>query len=248
MAKNKVYPIPPITEAVVEFRFEDRQSASSLETLNSKFAKFYENEQRLTNQTVTVEIAEDKIQTESNMFFRRSNAAEDQICMLFNDKIAISQLAVYPGWDIFFARLSRDWAVCRKFWGYRKLTRIGMRFINRIDVPEKDEVCTYEEFLNVHIALPSFLDPSDNYALRVEKKFNDPISKVIINSAPIASPFPNCGAFLLDLDLGCTEELPQKDELIFDLLTKMRHLKNSIFEASITNKTRERLDDGIWLQ
>lgn len=247
MAEQKSYPVPPITEAVIEIRFEDSRELANLQSIAYKLEKYYGLREKTENRSYNIDLAIGELKTSVDTIIRLTNNDQDQIAILAPDKIIVSQLAVYPGWQTFYDRFLRDWKACKSVFGYRKITRVGMRYINRIDVPPQEGICRYEDYLALHVKLPDFLDPARNFSLRIEKPFDAPKCIVAVASNPMPSPFPHCGAFLLDIDAGCTEAVPQRDDALMELLENLRHLKNQVFEASITDLSRERLKDGIWL-
>jgi uncharacterized protein (TIGR04255 family) len=235
------YPYPPITEAAIDIRFEQILSDDEQSKISKKLAPFYSLEKVEINRGVQVNINPDgpKVTQQEQKIIRRSNNDQNEIFLAAGQSIIVSQLAVYPGWDAFIRRFSRDYAVFKKITGYRKVARIGLRYINRIDVPVSSGVAKYENYLNLHIALPSVLDPVLTFSFQVKKIFKEIGCEVVINSASIPSPLPNCVAFVIDIDVGKHINVPQLDNDIAAFLEQARHLKNEIFEGSVTDSARK---------
>src|SRR6202007_3259742 len=82
---------------------------------------------------------------------RLSTEDQTQIVLAWPAQFVFSQLAPYPGWDVFFERFRRDWGLWKRTLGYRKITRIGVRYINRIDIPAAiTPIIQQEDYLNIY--------------------------------------------------------------------------------------------------
>lgn len=62
---------------------------------------------------------------------------------------------------------------------------------------------------------------------------------LLLNEAIIPPPGDNIVSVLLDIDLFCTVNFPGNENTHWNLLEKLRIRKNEVFEACITDKTRE---------
>ncbi len=244
------YPYPPITEAVVELRFDSPVSDAMLRKAAGKFSQHYPNEQMQVTKGIKVDLGaataefEDKGKT-----YKRSSDDEAEILLLGEQNFAVSQLAVYPGWDRFHERFVRDWSVFKRVAGFRKLVQIGMRFINRIDVPfDTEGLAHHERYLTLRIALPNEYPHTTGYSLYAQLPIEAAKCVANVNSGAVPSPLPEFGSFLLDIDLVRTVDVPQRDEDIGIVLALMREEKNRLFETLITDAARERFFDEQPLQ
>jgi uncharacterized protein (TIGR04255 family) len=233
------YSNPPITEAVIEIRFSNPCGEELQTKLSSKLAKFYPVLSDLTQQRVGVDLVQQSIVQDSTRLFRRSNNDVDQIVLIGAANFITSNLAPYTGWDEFFGRFKRDWDELKKVYGYQKIERVGVRYINRLDIPTTQRVANEDAFLKVYIKCPDILEPKLGYSFQIVKPIDDIKCMAVINSASIESPIPDSVAVMLDIDIGRTLEVPQKDDDIFALINSIRISKNTIFEASITDEARK---------
>jgi uncharacterized protein (TIGR04255 family) len=152
----------------------------------------------------------------------------------------ISQLAPYPGWDGFFRRFVRDWTIWKKSAGYRKVGRVGVRYINRIDIPLAGRPVIEEtEFLNVYPHIPKELGPTNAYGVQAVLPILDINCRLTLNSSVVPSPLLNHVSFIIDQDIAKEVDTPQSDENLYELLNAIRLKKNEIFEACITDRARE---------
>lgn len=238
------YAHPPITEAVIEICFDTSLEPAQLEKISSKFGSNYPEQQIVTNFEVAVgaDINErDALRADFKQAagYRRSSSDMTQLMVLWGSKFIISQLAPYPGWAVFFERFERDWKKWRKVAGNRKITRIGVRYINRIDIPSPEAFAEHEEFLNIYPRIPNNIGRLNEYAVQAQFTIVEMECKLTLNSAVVESPLLDHISIVVDQDIAKVGVPPQGDEEIFKLLNDIRIKKNSVFEECITNRSRE---------
>jgi uncharacterized protein (TIGR04255 family) len=242
MEGNQTYPTPPITEAVLEFRFAVERSAADLERFSRKLAKYYPTETVSENLTYGLGSRDPKVER-VDAVRRRANSDESEICVLTPTTLSVSQTALYPGWEPFFLRIEKAYKLYKDEFGYSKVERIGLRYINRIDIPIEDGLAQNEQYIALHVSLPPLLDPTNGFHFAVQKNFEDEGLSVIINSATTPPVLPEMASLLLDIDLFTIGAPPQKDIDLINFLDLMRRKKNSIFEACVTDAARQRFYD-----
>jgi uncharacterized protein (TIGR04255 family) len=240
------YKKPPITEAVIEIRLAAPLDAAELAKTSSDFRAYYPLEQSVKNVGVALGLpsapeGKPTAQINEENGYRRNSLDLTELIVLWRRAFSISQLAPYPGWEAFFTRFRRDWGVWKQRLGYRTIARIGVRYINRIDIPlpGNEPVIEEAEYLNVYPHFPKELGPTMAYGVQAVLPLADIDSKLTLNSSIVPSPLLGHAAFLFDQDVAREQEPPQRDEDIFDLLNQIRDRKNSVFEACITDRTRE---------
>lgn len=232
------YKRPPITECVVEFRFSDQLEFEAIQKRVDKFKRFYPNE--IQNLEFTGEFSDQGFKgSQQFVGVRLSTSDELQILMINRTNFIVSQLAPYTGWEEFSRRVRRDVEMFIDHFGRRTFDRVGMRYINRIDIPlEKISVETY---LNIYPKVPSLPGEavSNAFALTTTQTLADRRLGVTLQSASTESPVPKALSFVLDIDVFKDVEIPKRTDQIVELLETMRATKNEVFEASITPETRE---------
>ena len=244
-APSMLYEHPPITEAVIGINFSSPIKQATLSSVNKKFQRRYPHHQTVSNLNIAIVELGDKQINKSTADVNQENghrlSTEDmtELLLLWPSSFSISQLSPYHGWDHFFDRFVKDWGVWKKLVGFQTINRIGVRYINRIDIPITGPIVEYEKFLNVYPKLPGMLNPTEAYAIQTSSHLKDIDSRLILNSAVVPSPILDHASFLIDLDISKESNLPQNDNDIFDLLKKIRVKKNAIFEICITRRARE---------
>lgn len=240
---DQSYSKPPITEAVIQISIASTLGADDLNSVNQSFARLYPNHINVQNVGLAVEVPSEgqpKTQVQHHEAgHRRSIDDQTQVVVLWPTSFVISQLAPYPGWDEFFDRFDRDWALWKKVVGYKKISRIGVRYINRIDIPLTGPVTDYEKYLNIYPQVPEQLGPNLAYGVQVRLPISDLGCILTMNSSSTPSILLNHASFIFDQDIAKEAEVPQHDKDIYKLLGDIHIKKNEIFEACITDQARE---------
>jgi uncharacterized protein (TIGR04255 family) len=237
------YKRPPITEAVVEIRFAPPIDTADLGGASSRFAALYPRHEDVKTVGVQVGIppgggGEPTTQIDQQLGHKRSTSDLSEILVMMPLTFTMSQLAPYPGWNDFFGRFVRDWKVWKGAVGFRKIFRIGVRFINRIDIRIVENFIEEAEYLNIYPKLPEILGASTGYGVQVQLPIRDMGCSLVINSASVPSPLLDHGSILLDIDVSKSVDPPQNDEDIYGLLNSIRTKKNDVFEACVTDQAR----------
>lgn len=226
----------------MEFRYAEPMTAKRLLRLSEKIGKTYD-----------ATTAEEEVKFQLNLGSGSADVIErmpvakhtsrDQTELFIAKPCTLtwSRLAPYEGWDSFIARIAREYKIAATLGANRPLERIGLRFINRIDVPLDPDsgVFRYEDFIAVTVGLPDLFDPVASYQWRIDKVFSESKLMAVIQSATLMSEVPGTMGFLIDIDVGANEGLPSKHDDIFNRLSDMRALKNELFEVMITEHARE---------
>lgn len=238
------YKHPPITEAVIGVVFESNVDAGVVNKAQKKLEKAYPNHQQLRQIKMQFKVAHSAVDAtkefnEEDVGHRRSTNDQAEIAILQRNSITISQLAPYVGWDAFSQRFKRDWSLVKGVTGFRTIKQVGVRYINRVDIPFEGEGVRIGEYLTATANVPDGFGPLSGYSVSAEVRMTDIHCVLRLNTGAVPSPLPKCVSVILDLDLIRTEDVPQSDGDISEILEVMRDRKNAFFEASITQKARE---------
>jgi uncharacterized protein (TIGR04255 family) len=216
-----------------------------IDKADENFGRFYPHRQDARNVNVSVvmqpgpESEADTTVHKLETDHRRSSDDQTQIMILWPSLFVFSQLAPYPGWDAFFERFSRDWTLWKKVVGYRKISRVGVRYINRIDIPIIGNITHYEEVLKIYPEIPDELGPVLAYGIQTQLPYPEINGRITINSASVPSPLLNTSSFVFDQDIYTEINIPQTDDGLYKLLNQIHVKKNAVFEACITDRARE---------
>lgn len=115
-----------------------------------------------------------------------------------------------------------------------------MRYINRIDIPDKDVPVPIDKYLRFFPNFPVFdgRGAVDTFAINGNMPIENTNFRLILNAGSTDSPLVKTLSFLLDIDVSRETAMPQNDDSLWTVVEEIRELKNRIFEASITDDAR----------
>ncbi|MBW8303009.1 MAG: TIGR04255 family protein [Brevundimonas sp.] len=232
------YAKPPITEAVIEIRAGDPLAEAKVRKAAKAIGKRYRQTEELREFTMTV--GSNAPVASKVVGFRL--VSEDALFVAQPRKkgLAFSALAPYPGWTAFTAEFTEVWKLWKKGTGGQRTDRIGVRFLNRIDIPhEEGKTLDSDDYLSVGIRLPL---STGNFSNAWQVGSLCPVQgtrfMVRIQCGTVKAAILNAASYSLDLDFYCEVDVPQSDNDILALLDEVKPIKNRVFEECITDKTR----------
>lgn len=151
-----------------------------------------------------------------------------------------NRLAPYESWEKFSSDARAFWEIYTKICEPILITRVAVRYVNQLNIPAKQPI-ELKDYLRIAPEVSPALPQNTLQAFYMQLQIpqNDLNCMLVINEA-IAPPInPETVSVLLDFDLFRQETCKKSDEEIWDFLEQLHHRKNEVFEASITDKTRE---------
>ena len=245
MSKNreepKNYAKPPIIEAVIEVRFSDAANQEQLEKLLAKKKSNYTVQPQ---QDVSIKIYNDNsaisTSTEKRAIWYKLIDNEDisNIVQIKNDALSVSRLPLYEGWETLLEKFknSSDWYTHKKF---KSLSRIGVRYINRIDIPTTNGRLELSDYFNIYPNAPKENFPDLNHFLMQTISKLDSDRVLTINMRSVESILLNHTSFIFDLDISQTSNLPVSSAKLYETLDLIRGQKDKFFEDLLTEKCKE---------
>jgi uncharacterized protein (TIGR04255 family) len=133
-----------------------------------------------------------------------------------------------------------DWNIFFKSNESKEISQIGMRYINRIDVPVKNgaEAIKPEDFLTINPSFPNSLSQIKNFSIQSVVELADIGSQLKLSSQSVPSPILGYSSLLLDIDIIKNQDLPKSQKALNAYLDIARVKKNAIFEMCITDMSR----------
>ena len=248
------YARPPITEAIIELRFDPDISQDAL----AKFVRDVQGQYPTAKQSyeVTVELnipasgAEPAVTPKKSFAgYKITSQDEADLILLAADRIATVRLAPYCGWEQFLEIAQNNYAILKKICGYRKIVRVATRYVNRIDIPfsgsesvDASKSIDTTKYLLLEPRIPKIIPNVSLFASQFVGYVPEIDGKVLVNAATVSSPLIDHVSLLLDIDLFKDQNIPQKDDELWKLLATLRNQKNTLFEAFVTDQARELFD------
>jgi uncharacterized protein (TIGR04255 family) len=235
------YERPPITEAVIELRFAQAFPQTAIEDAAKRVRDeyFYQDPENMVQFTIGP-TSEKSAQRVAWNGIKLSSLDRADVLMFRTNSFVCSRLAPYPGWDAFRARASRGWNEWKRVAGTPELARIGVRYVNRIDVPlQNNPLIRIEDYLNLFPRLPHQMpEPMAGYTMQVVTPLEPGNYTLTLSSSSIPSPLIGFASFVLDLDVAREGTLPRRDDEIWKVLEEIRVHKNRVFEYCVTDQSR----------
>lgn len=236
----------PITEAVIDIRC-DLPPEATLDVLRQGVdVDIYPDVQNYYEISGVVDISESGVRGDAHSqqigYLFRDETKERAIVQSRSNGFAFSALPPYGDWDAFSSEALLAWGRYRDAVRPLRITRLGVRFINRIEIP-KDRV-EIKDYLRTAIDVSPYLPQMINsYFLQVQVPIPHYAASATVTSSLLNPEKGEATALLLDIDAWRATSIalgePQsRDEEVSEQLQSLRLAKNYVFEACITDATR----------
>jgi len=238
------YERAPITEAIIEVRCE-----LAPEVTLDDLAKVADSTQfTVAGPAIQVsgriEVSQEGIKGDTSgqqigYVFRRDDGLHVVQSRL--NGFSYSTLPPYGRWETFSSEAWAAWLDYHRTIQPLKATRLGVRYVNRIDIPQS--IIEIKDYLRTAIDLSPYLPQMmAGYFMQAVvplPRFN---AAATITSTVVPPPSPDFSSLILDIDTWRDIEilfsLPGANEDIRAQLEVLREAKNQVFEACITDATR----------
>ena len=243
---QKRYKKPPITEAILDLRvtLPEQISLERLRSMHSdvknrfptieSFDKGFSEPSKNSEKSLSVAALESQI----GFRFRSEDAL--QTLQVTTEGLSFNQLAPYESWEKFSNDFKTLWELYKEICEPKNVTRVSLRYVNQINIPIAESV-ELKEYLRIVPEVPSDLPQRSlqTFFMQVQIPQEDLDCMLIINEGITPPIKAGVVTVVLDLDLFRQQNWESSDEDIWRFLESLRHRKNEVFEASITDKTRE---------
>jgi len=250
MPSNRHYPNAPIIEAIIDLRVKlaHETTFEQLLPIKEAIATDYPKSQDLLTGEAHFEFGKNLNVTSTQELIGYGLISKENrfILQARLDGFALSALPSYDRWETFRDEAKRCWEIYRSHLEIEAITRVAVRYINRIDIPfaPAGETVQQEDYFHTfpQVADYAFTD-LELFAMQLHIPQPDMESMLILKQARIEAAKPETIAIILDIDLfQDRSQNPwsiEDNSTIWDFFEKLHHRKNDVFEASITDKTRE---------
>lgn len=242
MGTQRHYPNAPITEAIIDLRVElpETVKVADLEKVHAEEKAAYPTKKNRNLVIGQMQFGEQVAAATSSKHvgFLFTSKDEKQILQARLDGFTMSRLAPYERWESLRDEARRLWDVYRSFAKPTKVTRLAVRYINRLDLPLP--VPDLKEYLRtVPEVSPDLPQDLAGYFLHLRIPMNDIKSTLLVNQTIIEPSGPNVVSVVIDNDLYRDADVPQDEDAVWAFFEELRFRKNDVFESSITERTRE---------
>ena len=237
----------PIAEAVIEMRaraeapWEESEIRSRLVSLLPTYPHI--ESQHEFEHAMQVGPGQDMVQTHRDLGWRGlkcESADHVHIAQFSRDGFVLSRLRPYDHWGQFHAEAMRLWNIHCDVAQPVGIQRLGLRFINRIELSSDDS--RPNDYLHMPTEVLKEV-PLSRAGFFHRDVLGVPGYPYIVTIVRTVQPTQTGGSkglgLLLDIDVFTTESLGLRDDTVMQRLAEMRWLKNKVFFGSITEQALE---------
>ena len=231
----------PIVEAIIDFRVPRLENVTPdiFSSLETSIGERYSNKSpiQLFQGAFGVDNGRLLDPTQSQVEWGWRYQAENEVAQFRVDGFTFNKLVPYTSWDEVFTEAFRLWEIYRRFAKPTEVSRLAVRYINRMQLPGIDAIGRYLE------APPTIPAPIPQlfreFLTRVYVDDEATGASAVIVQALEKSIDPNSFSILLDIDAFHDVQLLPDDPSLPRIFNRLRILKNDIFYASVTERTVE---------
>ena len=244
--KFPALPHAPSVEAIIDIRVtpENRPDEESLKNfVQKKFCDYkFRDSQREIQYQVTVSPNQPPNQTIQDRGWKglRFQSKDQKYIAQFNrDGFTLSRLEPYQSWDLFRTEAMRLWDGYAEFVKPIKILRVGLRYVNRIQLPVGE--LNFKDYLDLAPSTPNVMDLPISGFMHQDTVLvpNYPYK---VNTIKTVQQPPTVGVgygLILDIDVFTTLPFDYDEANLKSHLAEMRWIKNKVFEGVITQKSKE---------
>ncbi len=240
MAERHHYSKPPLLEAVLELRLDQNFTDREFVRLKDRLERKYPTVEEIRTYQAKLE-ARGSVVDQGLVGFKMTAKSSVDVVVLQLNALVTSRLSPYFGWERLMAQVKENYEAVAKIVGFRRFSRIGARFVNRIDVPNKLLADRHVgDLLNMKIELPAGMASARGaYSLALNFVHHDSGLKVLAQVAVGDPALIDHTSVFVDLDCAIDNNIPSNVEQVWELIETMRDPKDNIFESLLTPEVRE---------
>lgn len=244
MIQREVFQHAPITEALLDIRvtLPEHMNLDLLATFHDDIRDRYPNKRERKLWTGNIELTDQGANVApphgGTIGYLFASLDGKNMVQARLDGFTFNRLKPYDRWETFREESHKLWQHYVKVAGPKQITRVALRYINRIEIPLpmrdfKDYILTVPEiapklpqslakfFMQLTIPIPEIA------ALALITETMEPVTET--------KKLP----FILDIDVIREAAFDVDGQEAWEVLDKLHELKNEVFFNSITPKTKE---------
>jgi len=249
MSIVSTYTKPPVSEALIDIRIDPLPltEVSFLESLHEKLHSDYPDKRPQKQWEGRFELREDVMASTQKAhgitvyLFESKN--KKRIVQYRLDGFTCNFLKpdpheAWPGWESLRVEAKRTWDIYAEALKVQMITRIAVRYINRIVIPSP--VVELSDYLATAPDVPKDFEYQGilNFLSRVTVAIPDLNAMATVTQAPAREPSSEI-VLLLDIDVARNQRVPLHSQTLWQTLDRFREIKNSIFEKSLKPRAKE---------
>lgn len=237
------YPRAPITEAVIQILVAPDVEPRALDRISHKLKADYPHSQPLQEFRVDILGTGGQVSVAQNpQGFRLASNDQTDVVILNPNGVIVARLPPYLQWQHLRDRANNAWQEWKAATPSYPITRIGVRYINRIDIPAvAGMTVNVEDYLSFVPNVDAITDKAMlGYLMQVVIPTFDPLWTATITTTALGdTQIPSHASFILDIDIARTAEIPLNDKLLWPIIDQAQLIKNDLFERCVKDPARK---------
>ncbi|MFN8693581.1 MAG: TIGR04255 family protein [Holosporales bacterium] len=242
MTKSKHYPKAPIIEAVIDLQVLPAEGFDKAvyETIKKDLLKDFKakNIEEMMLELQFGDGQKKNSQTQKKIGVRLESNDGRYVIQAKENSFSFSILNYYDRWESFSKEAYKYWNTYKRLFKPQKVTRQAVRYINRIDIPEKS--FELKQYFKVY---PHLFDDDvkvDVAGFFVQAQIPQKEGGVANITQTVTQPVkPGCTSVILDIDVFDNKHFKPASKELKDRIAILRDQKNFIFRSAITAKTEK---------
>ena len=238
------FPNAPITEALLDIHVEFSASVApeKLESFHDAVRDAYPTKQRRVKWRGEIQLASDSVQQAvkrgAQGFLFKSEDGR-RIVQARQDGFTFNWLKPYDNWQALQSEAHSRWEAYRDTLCPEAVIRVGLRYINRIEIP-----IPFEDFRDYVKTAPDIAPGVSQGLSSLFMRLEIPDAKrklVAIITETMESPTKDGKRLplLFDIEVVRQDRLDPRSPALWETFEQMRQFKNEIFFSSVTDKAKE---------
>ncbi len=243
---ERSYRTPPVVEALCEIYFaastwDDTIPGAFYERVKDKFPRKQQRDIQEAQITLGQGTASASVQR-LPPWMQFVSANSDRMIQVAEDLLVVNQMPPYPHFEDWEQVVYKALTVYREIALPQKVARIGLRYINRIEIPGAQ--VSMEDYFTIYPQLPQSLGNTHGpFLVRVEVPQTEQGHTVLITfGSPVPpQPMEEKQVFMLDLYDIATLDIPPCEIELKEEIQQAHDNVVMAFEDSITDRLRDLL-------
>ena len=241
--KNRHYDKAPIKEAIIDIQIENPPSLTlaDFENVDISPPHGYAERRRVMMGQLRGQLEEGVLTAtakQDQMGYAFVGGEGKHVVQFRMNGFTFSRLAPYQSWEQLRNEARTLWNSYRQIVGALPVVRVGLRYVNQLDLPMP--MRDLRDFIRLYPEISSDLAQQlAGFFLQVQIPQEDLGTTAILNEAMVPPSGPNVASVVLDIDVFRHGRKLESDDDVWSTMEVLRLRKNLIFEGCITNNTRE---------
>jgi uncharacterized protein (TIGR04255 family) len=237
------FPNAPIIEAILDIyvKLSGETTIDNLEAFYENVKEDFPEKQQRISHALNVNLSIEGVKSSQSLggpdgyLFR--SVTQNKIVQARMDGFTFNKLKPYENWKMFGTEAHKLWNIYFKIAKPLEITRIALRYINRIEIPLP--INDFDEYILTNPKI------ADTLPQAVESFFmqfvipNPDISAKAVIIQTMENPINNKLPIIFDINVFREVAFIDNKSKIWEDFEKLRDFKNDIFFNSITKKTKE---------